>query len=674
MATTVRFLTKRANGRESVRLSQIEAESFTIGRGSDCQLELSDLRVALLHAHVSEISAGVLAVEAEGSQALSSGGRRTRRAELDLTEPRTIEITPYRLTFRREADRNIIDVLREEGPLKALSTEQTKSVFSLIGSGLSKRGMAWALVVLVAAVCLAFPLWTFGHKTAPPAPATLAGRTVDVPGGSQMSPGMTRANLGAGRMWSPGKLSAAHAFLSSDCKSCHTKALNSVQDETCLQCHKGLQAHADAHLMGKAMAPASILQQGSRAIAASFDKPLGRCASCHMEHTGERGIVNQSQARCVDCHAQLDQRLGPKAKVGNASDFATAHPQFSPTIVATPLDVNPILTRQWTVPQLDKARLLRERLIRFNPAHCDGFSIGKSNFRGQIQLSDRKDVPADALPGDNTGLVFPHGLHLSSNGCVASLAGKLGIKTDGSGALGCASCHTASPDGRGFEPVEMQRDCSACHSLTFDTFNGVNRTLPHGQPQLVVASMLDFYKATALDVVQGKAGGDRRLPGQAAADRAVQMRTFAFSHADSRAVERVQAIFSPGGACYGCHQIIKPSSGLNYVVAPVALQQHFLPRAEFDHKAHMTAGMACEQCHAARKSQSAADVLMPALETCRTCHTSAHAQSKVPSPCSSCHGFHAADPSAPALKGHDIIMPDRPRTLAAAAPFAGLRQ
>jgi predicted CXXCH cytochrome family protein len=674
VATTIRYLTKRANGQESARLVPVETSAFTIGRGSDCQLELSDLRVALLHAHVSEISPGVVAVEAEGSQTLMSGGRRTRRAELHLTEPRTIEIPPYRLTFRREEGDTVVDVVREEAPLKVLSTEQSDKVFSLKGTGLSKRGAAWLLVALVAAVCLAFPLWTFGHKTAPAKAAVVAGRTMEGPGVAPQSPVMTQVNLGAGQMWTAGPLSPAHAFLSADCKSCHTAALKSVKDETCLHCHKGLEAHADAHLMGKAITPGAPLQKGVQAIAASFDKPVGRCASCHMEHQGERALLTKSQALCADCHAHLDQRLGKEAKIGNAADFATSHPQFSPTVVATPRDVDPILTRQWTAPELDRARQLREQLIRFNPAHCEGFSIGKANFRGLIQLSDRHDVPAEALAGDNTGLVFPHALHLSSKGCVASLAKELGVKTDGAGALGCASCHTASPDGKGFEPVQMERNCAACHSLTFDTQGGVTRALPHGQPQLVVASMLDFYKASTLDVVQGKVGDGRRLPGQAATDRTAQMRAFALTHADGRAADRVRAIFSPGGSCYGCHQILKPTSGLNFGVAPVVLQQHFLPRAQFDHKAHITAGMACEQCHAARQSQSAADVLMPPLETCRACHTSEHAMTKVPSTCATCHGFHVADPSAAALKGQETAVADRPRTVALASAPAGLRR
>lgn len=667
MATTVRFLTLRANGRESARLVEIDKDAFAIGRGTDCALQLPDLRVALVHAHVSEVGPGVVAVEADGAQTFVSGGRRTRRAELKLTAPRSIEIGPYSLSFKFEEGRNVIDVVRAEAPLKPLSPEQTDAVFSLRGTGLSKRGAAWLLVALVAAVCLAFPLWSYGHKSVPLGAATIGARTVDAPASAPQSPQPTLVSLSAGRMWSPGRLSDAHAYLGANCKSCHTKALNSVQDETCLHCHKGLQAHADAHLMGLAMPAANLGQQGTRAIAARFDKPLGRCASCHMEHMGQQGIMNKSSALCSDCHARIDQRLGRQADIGNAADFANAHPQFSPTVVATPRYTDPVLTRQWTVPQLDQARRLREQLIHYNPTRCDGFSIGKPNFRGLVQLADRKDVPAEAFVGDNTGLIFPHALHMSSKGCVASMARQLGVKTDAQGALGCANCHTASPDGKGFVPVEMQRNCSTCHSLTFDNFNGVNRSLPHGQPQLVVATMLDFYKAAATDVARGAVGDERRLPGQAAVDRTAEMRQTAFTQADSRAASRIRAIFSPGGACYGCHEIIKPTSGLNYGVKPVVLEQQFLPRAQFDHKAHMTAGMSCEQCHAARKSQSATDVLMPAIDTCRTCHAGEHAYAKVASPCVSCHTFHATDPSAPALKGHEMeTMGAAPRKVASA--------
>ncbi len=314
-------------------------------------------------------------------------------------------------------------------------------------------------------------------------------------------------------------------------------------------------------------------------------------------------------------------------------------------------------------------RLREAALPRFDPTHCQGFAIGRPNFRGAVHLSERTDLPQASLIGDNPGLVFPHALHMSAKGCVATLARQLGVKTDAAGRLGCANCHTADATGRSFVPVTMERNCSTCHSLVFDTFQGVDRKLPHGQPLLVIANMLDFYKGQAVTAVPVSGDVGRHLPGQAAADRTATLRQIAFTNASSRAADRVRAIFSPGGACYGCHEIVKPvGASLIYDVKPVSVQQHFLPRAEFDHKAHMTAGMTCEQCHAARTSQFSADVLTPGIGTCRTCHAGEHAYAAVPSPCITCHKFHATDPSAPLMKARSLQILGAPAKIAAAAP------
>ncbi len=216
MATTVRFITKRANGRESARLVEIEKPAFAIGRGTDCELQLPDLRIALLHARVFEVHPGVAAVEADGAQTFVSGGRRTRRVELNLSEPRAIDIGPYRLTFYQAEGRTVVDVARAEAPLKAMSHEEAEAVFTLKGSGLSKRGAAWLLIALVVAGTLAFPLWVFGHKAAPLGAAAIGARTVDSSAMAPPTPPVTQVDLSAGRLWSPGRLSNAHAFLGAD--------------------------------------------------------------------------------------------------------------------------------------------------------------------------------------------------------------------------------------------------------------------------------------------------------------------------------------------------------------------------------------------------------------------------------------------------------------------------
>lgn len=64
----------------------------------------------------------------------------------------------------------------------------------------------------------------------------------------------------------PGKLSAAHAQLSTDCASCHTGA-HGVDDAKCISCHSSNTA---------------LLQRQPTA----FHAVSGNCASCHVEHQG----------------------------------------------------------------------------------------------------------------------------------------------------------------------------------------------------------------------------------------------------------------------------------------------------------------------------------------------------------------------------------------------------
>ncbi len=74
----------------------------------------------------------------------------------------------------------------------------------------------------------------------------------------------TRNNLQ--KQVAPGKLSAAHAQLASNCVSCHT-AGNSIDEAKCISCHA---------------ADKNLLQRQPTA----FHVNIGNCASCHVEHQG----------------------------------------------------------------------------------------------------------------------------------------------------------------------------------------------------------------------------------------------------------------------------------------------------------------------------------------------------------------------------------------------------
>lgn len=65
---------------------------------------------------------------------------------------------------------------------------------------------------------------------------------------------------------SPGPLSAAHAFLGSQCEGCHTANVG-IQTEACVTCHIG-----DAVVLAKQ--------------STAFHATIGECKGCHIEHQG----------------------------------------------------------------------------------------------------------------------------------------------------------------------------------------------------------------------------------------------------------------------------------------------------------------------------------------------------------------------------------------------------
>ncbi len=98
----------------------------------------------------------------------------------------------------------------------------------------------------------------------------------------------------------PGKLSAAHALLSTNCESCHT-AVKGADDTKCMTCHADNKA-----LLGRQPT--------------AFHGIIGNCSSCHIEHQGI-----DANLRVMD-HEKL-ARIGEKVMGGrhNSLQFGKSH-------------------------------------------------------------------------------------------------------------------------------------------------------------------------------------------------------------------------------------------------------------------------------------------------------------------------------------------------------------
>jgi hypothetical protein len=406
----------------------------------------------------------------------------------------------------------------------------------------------------------------------------------------------TFARFHADAMWSSGSLSSAHAGLESNCAACHVRPFEAVRDTACAACHVKVHDHADPFRLARARPDLGRWARIELAFKEAFDVPPGRCVDCHTEHEGPQQMPATAQRFCSDCHADLKAKL-PDARIANAGDFGRSHPEFQPALIT-----------------------------------------GWDGERPRVQR-----VSLAGRPREATNLKFPHAMHLSKTNGVAQMARRLGAPHGFGQALECKDCHDAAPDGARFQPVDMEEDCAMCHSLAFDRVGGTLRTLRHGEPGQVVADLRDFYRGRSPSPPSVLAPAARRRPGDA-----MDLRNrVQFARGPGSAERAIRAVFSPGGACYDCHQVqARPGGSLAFRIRPVAFPARYLHHGWFDHRAHAT--QSCSTCHAADRSNAAADLLIPDLASCRGCHGGEGSSKPVPSSCAMCHDYHM-DAGAPSM-------------------------
>jgi predicted CXXCH cytochrome family protein len=394
--------------------------------------------------------------------------------------------------------------------------------------------------------------------------------------------------------WSPGALSDAHHALETNCEACHVKAFVAVRDNACLACHTDIGDHASHAKLIAARGPMSWGDGFQRAVATVFNKPgPGACVDCHTEHQGAGRMAPTQQKFCADCHGTLDRRLKDTA-LGNASDFGDLHPQFAALIETAPNQSKPVR------------------------------------------------VSLDAHPKQWDGLRFPHAMHLDPRGGVAKMASTIGAERGYGRTLDCKDCHHPTADGVRFLPVDMERDCEACHSLVYDKVGTTFRTLRHGDIAQMQADLVAADRSPRPPIVTG-----RRRPGQYAPGGTYYSNFTGGSGAVARAM-------STDGVCGECH--IPTSKGGRLGVMPVLQPSRFFAHGWFSHADHRQES--CASCHAAKTSHSSSDLLLPGISRCRDCHLGEDShKAKVPSSCAMCHSYHPRQ-GAPA-KADLIAMRER---------------
>jgi len=415
-----------------------------------------------------------------------------------------------------------------------------------------------------------------------------------------LSDTLRQSPLPSDNAWISGALSSAHRIpeLNQNCQACHTKAFEVVQDDVCLSCHADSQQHIDV---------ATHSQVHLQEV---------RCASCHREHNEPANLVRRDDKLCVGCHLDLNSsNVKTETLLRDVGGFGAEHRDAGKTAPHPPFQISML------VP--------------------DGESADNMTWRRhRAALADQ--------PLEQSNLIFPHSVHLDSAGVDGP---------DGNTILGCADCHVTDGAGQLMQPITMENNCRACHSLVFDP-EAQDREVPHGKPDTVLLALEEFYARQFLRDSLGRDPSPQevrdfvlRRPGASVKQRAEQQ--LKLSEPWGKAKSVAEEIFTRT-TCKTCHEISQventDDNGSSWQVAPVKLTERWMPKSVFDHFSHRTSD--CGICHAAANSEQASDILLPDLAVCEVCHTGTRSHaSKAPTSCIACHEFHRAElPPWAALK------------------------
>jgi len=380
--------------------------------------------------------------------------------------------------------------------------------------------------------------------------------------------------VGKHGLFMPGAVSSKHKLFANDCLKCHSPWKAVWKVVPDRTC---VACHAGPpHFQNVSLTPAP------------------QCAACHAEHKGQAMLALTPDQKCAACHGDLKVKEGEPRFASSVHSFTADHPEFA---VSLPLSGQPLPKR---------VRLnVKEELVD----------------RAQLKLN--------------------HKLHLAPD-----LAGPNGPEQ-----LTCSSCHQPDAQGAYMQPITYQRDCLRCHLLDFDDKVGA-KTVPHPQKpeevrRFLQATYAEYYVLTHESELRGRPSF-RRLPGAPptkeelwVGDMTVKAEQYLYSKKTKKCLLCHMLGFPEGQARATPVGILSaPGLRLLPVVPKTAVPIRWFPNSVFDHAPHndLIKQKGCVACHAgAEASEQTEDVLMPSINSCRTCHFDAGGAR---AQCVECHVYH----------------------------------
>jgi len=383
------------------------------------------------------------------------------------------------------------------------------------------------------------------------------------------------------RVYSSGRMSAAHAMLEQECGVCHLQVAGAfsakAEDRACLACHDGPIHH------------------GSQVSTPN-------CATCHAEHRGRVRLSAASNESCAACHAELRTKSGAPSFAARIRTFENGHPQFAAL----------------------RGGAGDSGTIKLNHAiHMKPIRRGPIGPTVQLECGDchRPTAVRAEWP-------YADAKYVATKTSYADQGGMAQTPTR-------ALMPRAATSGRELTaPVKFATACAGCHLLDFD--KRFNEGVPHDKPEAVRAFLVKTFSGyitahpAELRVVREP---DRSLTGRPlpASARVLTPAQWVVE----RTAEAEDLLWRK--TCKQCHTLSFSSANLPPAIASANVTLPWMPHARFDHDAHR--GFSCVSCHAqALTSTETSDILLPGISTCQTCH--APGSDHVESRCFECHTYH----------------------------------
>ncbi|MCB2031082.1 MAG: hypothetical protein KDH18_21785, partial [Rhodoferax sp.] len=582
----------------------VSGETLGLGRAAACKIYLPDPRVRLEHAQIRRAEDGHLYLDATGPVTVD----QKTGSSVRLVVGQLISIGPYDFIVeavddgadRPDARLTLSYAMRAQAQV-ADSSQGRAAAVGISRGWIGRRSLAWVLSLLVI-VLAGWPVW---HAFQPPVradsllamPGPVAAPTDWTVLARQARQLVSAHGRQLDTWWNPGTVSSAHQGFAQDCRACHVKPFERVQDASCSACHQ----NTGEHIRDVTIARHTFQDQ--------------RCATCHKEHQGLSGMRTADAIGCVQCHGNV-RAYSALTTLGNVSDFAKDHPPFRLS--------------------------LRQR---------------------DAQAPQVRRVSQTPVLRNDTGLVFPHDIHLAKAG-IQSPTGP--AASGGRVALVCANCHEPDAAGVRFAPVTMARHCQSCHRLSVDP-QAPERQVPHARPAEVSVAVREIYASLAVDRYPVSLVTSNTLLQRPAGQAPASQLTSAGRWVAQSSRSALNTMFQPPhGVCTTCHAVQRDATrgvgAAAWRVDTIVFTEHWLPQSRFSHADHGNA--ACTTCHGAENSTRAGDILIPDIGSCRSCHAGAQADhEKVVSRCDSCHGFHPK-------KAHPVFQRTASASASAAAASA----